>query len=159
MILLLFPDGGNKTFSRTSAIHTPSSKASLFSGMRGSKEMKFHSETFDSGHSLVSDIWMTFVCLLLVGRDSMIHVNTAQVRRWRMTSRVTDIILLGAEGFLKGAWWSLRNVSMLHFVFNGVSWISVTIISGQVTTTTVIIFGGMKGRNEFSVWGLLLQST
>lgn len=41
----------------------------MFSGMGGMKEMKFHSESFDSGHSFVSDSCVTFVYLLLVDRD------------------------------------------------------------------------------------------
>lgn len=40
----------------------------MFSGMGGMKAMKFHSESFDSGHFFVSDSCVTFVYLLLVGR-------------------------------------------------------------------------------------------
>lgn len=72
--------------------------------MGGMKDRKFHSENYDSGHFFVSDGWMTSICLLVIGRDCVTHVHAAQVRGWRMITRTRDLILLDAEGFLKGAW-------------------------------------------------------
>jgi len=69
MMLILLPADVNKKFCAAfSPPLTLQQDVSVFAGMGGMKETKFYSETFDSGHSLVSDTWMTFICLLLVGR-------------------------------------------------------------------------------------------
>lgn len=82
------------------------------------KEMKFRSETFDSGHSLVSDGWKTFACFLLVVRDCVIQVHAVQVRVWSRISRIRDLILLDVECFLKDASWFSRNMCTLLLALN-----------------------------------------
>lgn len=122
------------------------------------KEVKFHSEAFDSGRSLVSGVWMTFACLLLVVRDCVIQARNAWVRVWNRISRIRDLILLDAECFLKDAWWSSRNMCTLLLALKWIFWITVLpFYLGEWQQQTIVVIGRVKYRDVFGVWGLPLQ--
>lgn len=88
MTLILLPAGiNNKFYTDFSLLLTLQKVVSVFSGMKEMKKIIFHAKTFDLGHSLVSDAWLTFLCLLFVGRDCVIHVHIAQIRECSMIIR------------------------------------------------------------------------